>query len=118
MIMRYHWGLGIGHIYSHGRTAGIISVPSGAVTVAIVNGTGPEASTISAVDQLSHLGRSDHADVDDAEFSLEDREDDSFGDEEEGSRLTDLELELGTDDDEDFFAMEEMYGFDDPDSSH
>lgn len=115
MLMRYHWGLAIGHVYSHGQAASITPVSTEAIATASTNDTEPETSAESEVHQSPHrLDPENNPDVDDAEFGFQNREDD-FGDEEEGSGL-----DVYTEDEEDLMASrsDDMYGFDDLDDYH
>lgn len=54
MLMRYHWGLAIGHVYSHGQAASITPVSTEAIATASTNDTEPETSAESEVHQSPH----------------------------------------------------------------
>ena len=131
MLMRYHWGLAVGHIYTHGmqRTSNISRspesldkrtnvtetggknesdwgpVPAKEATNKGLDGIGDEDAPVQANKNITeNLDGSEDAD---AEFSLESR------DLEDWPQSSDLEKEdleeLNSEDDECITAMEEMY---------
>jgi hypothetical protein len=98
MLMRYHWGLGIGHIYSHGRTE-VHSTAISATAQTSDTGTddeGPEAIAMVPDRQLEV-----DSDFENPEFDLVENEDD-LGEVEEG--LGDSES------DDELLAMVDTYG--------
>lgn len=106
MIMRYHWGLGIGHLYSHGQSAGVATASNQTNNTA-TDSYSYEPVTEANLDlQVPNYENDYESDVDDPELGFENRDDD-LG-EEEGS-----EDEPGVEyDDELLVALDDMYGFD------
>jgi hypothetical protein len=96
MIMRYHWGLAIGHTYSHGQPASAAST---------FTDDSHSAMTGELEEQIEQINHATDPDIEDLEFSLENLEDD-LGDRDGGS-----DEEHGEDsDDEQHVVMYEMYG--------
>jgi hypothetical protein len=95
--MRYHWGLGVGHLYSHSQAA---DVPATAQTFHTTIDTAPE------VVLQPCLGNNQYGETDaeNPEFGFENREDDWI----------DVEENFGEDryedDDDALVAMDDMYG--------
>lgn len=101
MIMRYHWGLGIGHIYSHGQIADASTMASQHSD----NDAEPETSVTTNVNVVPHHDEND-AEVDNPELCSENHQDCDLGDAEEGS-----ENEPDTDDDDELLVtIDDMYG--------
>jgi hypothetical protein len=102
MLMRYHWGLGIGHLYSHGKT-------TGNSTASTATSSSAQASNAEPTETEQVSVRQDHqsdSDVEDPELGFENREDDYLGEEDVVS-----EDELGVEsDDSGLLAMDDMYG--------
>jgi len=98
--MRYHWGLGVGHLYSHGQTA---DVPATAQTRTFHTTT----DTAPEIVLQPRLGDNqyDETDAENPEFGFENREDDWI-DVEEDFR----EDRYEDDDDDALVAMDDMYG--------
>jgi hypothetical protein len=111
MVMRYHWGLAVGHIYSHGQHAGIATAATAEVsTNDDVNDPELETNTMEEVDPLQLPD--DEPDVDDPVFGLENNEDPDHL--EEFGFGQDSEDELGgelSESDEMLAAMGDMYGY-------
>lgn len=105
--MRYHWGLGIGHAYSHNAEADILdpepiteSQPSNSVEGTATEG-GSEAGSRPAgsenpQEQTATLNE-------ELEFGLADREKEDLGESDESGESEQEQ------DDEVFLAMEDMY---------
>jgi len=115
MIMRYHWGLAIGHTYTN-YAADPQATAASASTVgssnspdhedaegALAEDTHPASPSRQDVD----MAEDDNSDTENLEFSLDDWEDVDLGYGEESDR----EDERDPSDDETFIAMGEMYGF-------
>jgi hypothetical protein len=103
MVMRYYWGMGVGHVYSHGQTA---VVPTTSATTQIPDMT-TDANYEAALepripDQDCESDREDHP-----EFGLDNREDDWTDTEE---YLAD-ELSRVDEEEELIIDMDDMYGF-------
>jgi hypothetical protein len=117
MIMRYHWGLAVGHTYAS-PTAGL-SVSSTAVGSSSSNlldaedaDRGPEEAPAEDVHPIyppPGMAEDDawNSGIENPEFSIEDQDDVDLGDG-EGSQSDD---ERDPSDDETFAAMGDMYGF-------
>ena len=108
MIIRYHWGFGIGHIYSHGQTAGFAATSTQAADTS--DDLEPEANISS-----QPVDHSYNSDVDDPELGFENREGDDLGDEDgwEDCPLEDVDC-----DDDQLVAMDDMYGLSTFDDYH
>jgi hypothetical protein len=111
MIMRYHWGLAAGHIYTHDQSArrfiasaadsnNLASTRCDMDLDAQVMLIGP-TSVAKAADEAFNEDRSD---AEEAELGHDDHDDDSWKDDEDGEISEDFS------DDDMFLAMEEMYG--------
>ena len=118
--MRYHWGLGVGHLYAHGMSDIILSLP----TILIILSDNPELSSSSIRDNnqadsddepnnsdlnadRSPIGRDTDSDSDhiDSDFETEDSDHDEELDEE-------LELEqVATEDSSDGFDSNVFHNF-------
>ena len=97
--MRYHWGLGIGHLYSHAN----VTNPSTTAAQCSDNG---ETSATTEDNMIPHQPHDENdSEVDDPELCSENREDCDLGEAEEGS-----ENGLDTEDDDELLAMDDMYG--------
>jgi hypothetical protein len=116
MIMRYHWGLAVGHTYAN-HTAGSSFAPASMESSSSDLPDHEDADT----DLEGALAKDFHpiypsmgmvedeacnSDIDNPEFSIEDQEDVDLG-YGEGSQS---DGERDPSDDETFVAMEEMYG--------
>jgi hypothetical protein len=106
MVMRYHWGLGVGHVYSHDQgmarttTTSCTSAQTSAITM---------DNPVDIIHQ--QLDDGNNSDVDNPELGLEDRDDD-LG---ENDRLRDeAEVDCDDDSDEQLLVMDDMYGLVDP----
>lgn len=96
MVMRYHWGLGVGHVYSHGRTAGRATAPSNPHdSDAAVEDVPPNEPIVA--EQLE-VG----SDIDDPEFGFQNHDDDM------GEDPQDFEDEFESD--EGLIDLHDMYG--------
>ena len=102
MIMRYHWGLAIGHVYTHGQ-ATTTTDGSTLVHAAMSSNLEDETDQLQAPELLDHTNEPDP----DAEFSLKNRDDD-LGEEDEASEGE--HAEESDSDDEQLVAMHDMYG--------
>jgi len=113
MVMRYHWGLGIGHTYSHG-----IRFPSHASTIphpSTTHGIESSDSDDHSFQDDNNGGRPDDDDMEDTN----DPEDGELGMSAQDEDLCfDTESELGSeewqdvpeeDDDEEFLEIHDMY---------
>lgn len=97
--MRYYWGLGIGHTYSHTRQA---SSSNALVSVPCPN----HEDNSNQFPDTAVLEELDATTGDEPEFSLENREDDCLPDEE----FEEDDLAANNDGDVDLGAYQEMYG--------
>jgi hypothetical protein len=90
MLMWYHWGLGIGHIYSHGHTEGHSTAVSATAQASDTRADdeGPEAPAMV-------INHQDDSDFENPEFGLENEEDDLW-EIEESSRDSKPDEELLT----------------------
>src|SRR6266849_4441227 len=96
MLMRYHWGLGVGHVYSHGQTP---DVPTPAQTFQAT----PDTDSAEVI--LEHPDNQyDETDAENPEFKFENREDDYMDVEE------DFGEEQYNGDDDMLVAIDDMYG--------
>ena len=109
MVVRYHWGLGIGHVYSHGQgTANITTTSVQAPDVTTDNSVGINALEDGNDFDVDNPEDGNDFDVDNPELGLEDREDD-LG--EEDDREDEPQIDCDDDeDDEQLVAMDDMYG--------
>ena len=100
MIMRYHWGLAIGHTYAHNRPINILDVS-----------TAPEPSQVHDGDVFPDVMNFEEPDKntgDKLEFTLKNLKDDLIP--EEVWDDNDLLVAAGDDGDVDLDAYREMYG--------
>ena len=91
MVMRYHWGLAVGHTYGH--DCNVSSAP-------LVQEDQEPETNIYGADTVIVENETD----DDPELSLENREDDWVEDDAVSEEEQDIE------DDEEYLAMVDMYG--------
>jgi hypothetical protein len=94
--MRYHWGLGVGHVYSHGQR---VDIPTPAPTFHATPDTASAEVILDCSD--NQYGETD---AENPEFGFENREDDWIDVGE------DLGEERYDDDDDMLVAMDDMYG--------
>ena len=107
--MQYYWGLAAGHTYTHSMRNG--NPPAEASTASnnvdetddLLPELGPD-DTICLLNQLPEH-ESDVQHDDDPELGFENRQDDFLGEE-------DISGDGGIEDNDEFFAMNDMYGFD------
>ena len=108
ILMRYHWGLAVGHIYARGRAKphnkSRSTEPSDERSDIAEIGGEPE-SDLAPVQTKGAMDDSDGSEDEDAEFSLESRD---KGDSPHSSD-SEKENEPDSEDDERILAMEEMY---------
>jgi hypothetical protein len=100
MVMRYHWGLGVGHIYQSA------SATVASQTAANIRVCTSELETMESAEVEHAPHPPDHennSDTEDPELGFENREDDDLGEAEEGLEWDDWH-------DDELLAMEEMYG--------
>jgi hypothetical protein len=105
MVMRYHWGFAVGHIDSHGQSAGRARTP---VTSNDYE-DGPELETASS----RHARPNAEIDVnDDGQLELDfgNRDDDDWEDIEYLSDVSDEHGAEDLSDDDMLVAMDDMYG--------
>lgn len=78
MIMRYHWGLAVGHVYSHNQNESTPSPSAQAPTTTTTPNLEPEPSAMPEVDIFPHELRDQEndPDADCPELGFENREDD------------------------------------------
>jgi hypothetical protein len=102
--MRYHWGLAVGHLYTHGGQdlPGAPQAQSPDEGIDILEGGGTNESE-SEIQTNEAPVENRCGDEGDAEFSLESR------DAEDLLNASEEEEELDLEDEEHIFAMEEMY---------
>jgi hypothetical protein len=107
MMMRYHWGLGVGHVYSHGQNAASNSSTSTTAmrTVDIGADTG---SVHEGIPEWCQQGQDDGSDTENPELGFDNREDDWID-----LREDDYEGEVDDEDEDEelMVAMDDMYGF-------
>jgi hypothetical protein len=75
--MRYHWGIGVGHLYAHQHATASVRIfeEDASVVQSLERGTGPlESPDEDDVSALTQDGNSEVYDSDDPELGLEDRE--------------------------------------------
>lgn len=101
-MMRYHWGLAVGHVYSRGLAA----ETRGTTTIQCDTAAEPDSNILDEVVPVPDFAHYEHnSDIEDPELGFDDREDD-WVDIEDG-----LEDELERDYDDDLLvAMDDMYG--------
>ena len=100
MIMRYHWGLAIGHTYAHNRPINILNVSTAPEPSQVHNGNVfPDAMNFEEPDKNTG---------DEPEFTLENLKDYLIP--EEVWDDNDLLVATGDDGDVDLDAYQEMYG--------
>lgn len=108
MIMRYHWGLAVGHVYTHGRTAALI--------ISSTETQPPSSSTVecdveeeieSADPGPPHLRLNYESGSDDLDFGFENRQDDDLDDDDLDGDLDDVDVFS----DDELIAMDGTYGF-------
>jgi hypothetical protein len=108
MVMRYHWGLAIGHTYSHAAAAGS-AVPVHAPAADTLEDELASDSANMLVEIPLHQNE-ENPDYDNPELGFENREDDYIdgeeGDLDEGS----MEPNHSGDDDDEFLDYSDMYG--------
>ena len=112
MMMRYHWGIGIGHMYGHGHISTAQVAPESILNPA------PAAPGQDRGENLNEMGGyggydSSHgdADSDDSEFGMDDREDPNLdASSESGSDEGRVPYDdQSQDDDEEFLEFNDMY---------
>jgi hypothetical protein len=103
--MRYHWGLAVGHVYTHGQTAAMVKRHQQKTM-------NPSASSVQCdlplgmnEDATSTVIREDESDVDQHEFVLRRHDDDDWE-----VFSEDEEISEDFSDDDIFVAMDDMYG--------
>lgn len=77
LLMRYHWGIGVGHLYAHQHATASVRIfeEDASVVQSLERGTGPlESPDEDDVSALTQDGNSEVYDSDDPELGLEDRE--------------------------------------------
>lgn len=106
MLMRYHWGLAVGHVYTHGsqttpNAPRSQSQPQDEEIANIGAGGASELEPEIQIEEDIVDNVSEGGDEEDAQFGLESREAEDL--------LDTSEEETDTEDDERLLAMEEMY---------
>ncbi|EDQ99293.1 uncharacterized protein LACBIDRAFT_335113 [Laccaria bicolor S238N-H82] len=112
MIMRYHWGIGIGHMYAHGHISAA-QTPSEPITnsaqVAPNQNNGENWNEMGGYG--GYEGSHDGSDLDESELGMDDREDPNLdassesGSDKDGAPYDDQ----SQDDDEEFLELNDMY---------
>lgn len=77
MIMRYHWGLGVGHVYAHDQT------PSRAVTIFSESESNTDLNRPQGVptsEDATPVFNDNESDIEQPEFELRNRDDDLWED--------------------------------------
>jgi hypothetical protein len=102
MVMRYYWGMGVGHAYSHEQTAVVPTDPTASATI-------PDMTTDANSEAALEPRVPDQdceSDREDPELGLDNREDD-------WTDTEDLEDELSRVEEEEelIIDMDDMYGF-------
>ena len=109
--MRYYWGLAAGHTYTHSMRSGDPPAEAAAASNNVDETDGPspelDSGDICLLNQPPEEQEGDVQQDDDSELGFENRQDD-FLDEENISGDEEGLLE----DDDEFLAMNNMYGFD------
>jgi len=107
MIMRYHWGLAVGHVYTHGQTAALVASLTGMPLSTSVE-AGEESTEAMEADLLvapcSHPDPG--SDYEDAGLGFENHEDDDLWDDEAPDELDRLDYLS----DDEFINMHDTYG--------
>lgn len=105
MLMRYHWGLAVGHVYTRGRHNSP-NVPRDHIPNEGIDNLGAEGGNQSEpaihVEGATMDNDSEGSDEEDLEFGLESRDPEDLLDMSE-------EEEMESEDDERLLAMDEMY---------
>jgi hypothetical protein len=117
MIMRYHWGLAVGHVYSHDSAANTSTGTSAVQSSVIDGGLEPELEAATDPNPDPHPPHHDSdSDTEDPELGFEDREDDLI-DTRDGFHSED-ELDVDFDDDDLLVMTDEMYDLSQPQGYH
>jgi hypothetical protein len=103
MLMRYHWGLGVGHVYSHGQRAFATSTTTSTEDVNRDSATEMH-STDEAIPEVHEEDHDGSSDAENPELGFDDLEDDWIDEDSEG------ELESEVEEEEFILAMDDMYG--------
>jgi hypothetical protein len=109
MVMRYHWGLAIGHLYTHERAAdkGDLDISECSATERPLNGEATQHTIAASSNEIdvAEINQSIHS-VADEELGLSNRDDDDWLD----VGISDDESERTEESDDALAAMDEMYG--------
>jgi hypothetical protein len=103
MLMRYHWGLGIGHVYSHGQRA---DAPAPPATQAVDDAFDNTADTSYAAHEVILEGQDNDSNAENGELGFDNWEDDWVDEEYSEDELSQVDDEG----DELILAMDSMYG--------
>lgn len=111
--MRYHWGMAVGHVYSHGHNSNT-SRSSVSRSHTVSSNTEPESNVMADADhpnsQFTHHQPEVDSDTEDPELGFNNREDDDWLDM-EGEFERELDERF---DDNLLVTMDEMYNLDAP----
>ena len=102
MMMRYHWGIGMGYIYAHGHMSAAQTAQESILSQAQV------APNQDRVENLNEIGRYGgyEGDRDDSDSDVNDRDDpNSDGSSESGSDKDGVPYDESQDDDEEFSSI-------------
>jgi hypothetical protein len=112
MMMRYHWGIGVGHMYAHGHISAAQTPPESILNPARV---APNQDRVENLNEIGGYGgyEGDHDDLDsdDSELGMDDRDDPNL----DGSSESDSDKDgvpyddQSQDDDEEFLEFNDMY---------
>ena len=109
MLMRYHWGLAVGHIYSYGQRA---NIPTNSTTAQAFGST-TDADSGDEADPEAH-DLIDDSNAENRELGFDNNEDDWI---DESGEDDDGPVGAEDDDDDVIVAMNDMYGFFEPGES-
>jgi len=112
MIMRYHWGIGIGHMYAHGHISAAQTPPEPITNSAQVAPNQDNGENWNEMGGYGgYEGSHDGSDSDEAELGMDDREDPNLDASSESGSDKDgaPDDDQSQDDDEEFLEFNDMY---------
>jgi hypothetical protein len=107
MVMRYHPGLAVGHRYNTGQSTRT-PASTGNVDISQDQTAAMTEAKDDLVPNIEDFPSNDESDSDDSEFLFGDQEDDAI---DADDNFEDEDEVYAKSDDEEFLAMNEMYGF-------
>lgn len=105
MLMRHHWGLGIGHVYSHGQRAATPLAPATTQTASDTVDNTADTDDVHGAVVEHHLEGQDNGEGDELAFDnwVDDWVDEEYSEDELSQPEVDENDEL-------ILAMDDMYG--------